>query len=221
TVDGIGAKIADKIIEYCTTGDMREHAELREKVPAGLLDVLKIPGLGPKSVRAMWQSLGVTDIPGLKRTIENGSILTVPRMGQKAVDRIKASIAIAEEGQQRLWLGRALPLAEAVVEHMLGVPGVKKAAFAGSLRRGRESVGDIDILVATADPTTASEAFRKMPGVQSIIAAGDTKSSIRISVEAASGRWKEKLKADQPAAGPSIQADLRVIPEGSWGAALL
>jgi DNA polymerase (family X) len=220
-VEGIGPKIADKIIEYCTTGDMREHAELREKVPAGLLEVLKIPGLGPKSVRALWQSLGVTDVAGLKRVIDDGTILTVPRMGQKLVERLKAAIAVAEEGQHRLWLGKALPLAEIIVERMLAVPGVVRAAYAGSLRRGRDSVGDLDILVAASDPAAVSEAFRSMECVQSVIAAGETKTSVRISVEAGLGRWKETRRAGEPPAGPLVQTDLRVVPESSWGAALV
>lgn len=234
-VEGIGAKIADKIIEYCQTGDMQEHADLRARVPAGLLQILQIPGLGPKSVRAIWQAKGVTDIAGLKRIIEDGSICEIPRMGAKLVERIKASIAIAEEGQQRLWLGKALPLAEKIVEYMLSVPGVTRAAYAGSLRRGRDSVGDLDILVSAQDPAAASDAFRTMPCVQSIIAAGETKSSVRIVVEEGLGRWRQRRAKDEvkeaakegksakekPAAGPTIQTDLRVIPEASWGAALL
>jgi DNA polymerase (family X) len=220
-VEGIGGRIADKIVEYCTTGDMQEHAELRKKVPAGLLDVLKIPGLGPKSVRALWQNLGVTDIVGLKRVIDDGSILTVPRMGQKLVERLKAAIAVNEEGQHRLWLGKALPLAEIIVEQMLAVPGVQKAAYAGSLRRGRENVGDLDILVATTDPGAVGKAFRSMACVQSVIAAGETRSSVRISVEAGLGRWKDKPREGEAPVGPAVQTDLRVVPAESWGAALV
>jgi DNA polymerase (family X) len=221
-VDGIGAKIADKILEYCKTGDIKEHAELRARVPQGLLEIVKIPGLGPKTARAIWQHKGITDIPGLKRIIDDGTICDVPRMGQKLVERIKAAMALAEEGQQRLWIGKALPLAEMIVERMLAVPGVKKAAWAGSLRRGRDTVGDLDILVAAMQPAEAGKAFRGMEGVQSVLAAGDTKSSVRISVEAGHGRWKSKRKeGEQPPAGPSVQADLRVISEASWGAALL
>jgi DNA polymerase (family X) len=221
-IEGIGPKIADKILEYCKTGDMQEHAELRARVPPGLLEIVKIPGLGPKTARAIWEHKGVTDMAGLRRIIEDGSICDVPRMGQKLVERMKAAIALVEQGQERLWLGKALPLAEMIVERLSKVPGVRKVAWAGSLRRGRETVGDLDILVATSEPRLASEAFRALDCVQSVIAAGESRSSVRISVEAGLGRWKQKRKEDGSApAGPTVQTDLRVVPESSWGAALL
>lgn len=221
-IEGIGPKIADKIIEFCTTGDMTEHAELRARVPAGLLKMITIPGLGPRTARAIWQTTGITDIPGLKRIIEDGTIRNVPRMGEKLVERIRSAIALVEQGEERLLIGKALPLAELLVEHLLKIRGVKKAAYAGSLRRGRETVGDLDILVAATDPKAVSDAFRAMPIVRSVLAAGESRASVRIAIDQAlSGRWKDKRKDSGSSGGATIQADLKVVPEASWGAALL
>jgi DNA polymerase (family 10) len=92
-IDGIGAKTADKIIEFVQTGRIAEHEELEKKVPAGLLAILGIPGLGPKTVKLMWDQLGIVDVAGLKKAIDDASILTLPRMGQKTIDNIKESMA--------------------------------------------------------------------------------------------------------------------------------
>jgi len=232
-LQGIGAKLADKIIEFCTTGSTAEHAELASRVPPGLLTLMQIPGLGPKTVRMLWTQANVTDVAGLERIIADGSILTLPRMGEKAVDKLKANIALAKEGQQRLWLGRAAPLAEHVVARLTSHPGVARAEPAGSLRRGKETVGDLDILVALkpgheADAAAIGELFRTTPGVVQVLAAGDSKSSVRISLIHDLGRWTPTQSptpsADTPEPvpqGPSIQVDLRVLPESSWGAALM
>lgn len=221
-LEGIGPKIADKIMEFAATGKMKEHGELREKVPAGLLQMMTIPGLGPKSVKAIWETLKVTDMAGLKKAIDDGSILTVPRMGAKAVEKIKLSIGLAEQGQQRLWIGVAMPIADRVIEHLKGKLGkkIKKIDFAGSLRRGKESIGDIDVLVATNEAAATSEAFRTMPGVVAILVGGDTKSSVRIATGVDLARW-DKEGQDQEKVGPSIQVDLKIVPEDSWGAALM
>lgn len=213
-IEGIGQKIADKIIEYVKTGKIKEHEELAARVPPGLLSMLGIPGLGPKTVRAVWQHTGVTDLAGLKRIIADGSILGVPRMGAKAVEKIKAAMALAEQGQERLWIGKAMPVAEAIVAALAALPGVKEAAYAGSLRRGRETVGDIDILVAAKEPGPVGEAFRALPGVRAVLAAGDLKSSVRYTT--GEGGWKH-----EEVGGSTIQVDLRVVPPASWGAALM
>lgn len=219
-IEGIGPRIADKIIEFCTTGAIAEHAELRAQVPAGLLGVLAVPGLGPKTVRLMWQERGVVDVDGLKRIIDDGSILTLPRMGAKSVEKIKASLAFAQTVQERLPLGLAMPAAEVFVERMKAVKGVERATFAGSLRRGKETIGDIDILVTTADPDAVVRAFTTMPEVYHVISAGESKASVRARVGHAQGKPApgENLAA---AGGPSIQVDLRVLPPASWGAALM
>ncbi len=214
-IEGIGPKIADKIVEYCSTGKIAEHEELRAQVPPGVSDFLRLQGLGPKTARAIWQTTGAASLDDLARVIADGSILQVPRLGAKAVEKIKASLEDCRKPQHdRPWIGRAMPLAESIVEAMLKVPGVQRAAFAGSLRRGRETVGDLDILVATTDPAGAAAAFRSMPQVESVLSAGDTRSSVMLGIAATFAR------RGGPSI-PSVQCDLKVVPLESWGAAMM
>ncbi len=222
-IEGIGPKIADKVMEFAATGQIKEHAELKAKVPAGLLEMMKIPGLGPKTVRAIWQTLDVTTLAGLKKAIEDGTVLKVPRMGEKAAQKIKQAMEFAAQGSARLWLGQAVPVAERIIAELNKALGkkVKKIGYAGSLRRGKDTIGDIDILIATPDAAAAMEAFTKMPGVVQVIAQGETKGSVRVSTDVDLTRWMSSEDAAKAETGPSVQADLRVIPETSWGAALM
>jgi len=213
-IPGIGQKVADKIVELHTTGRIREHDELAARVPRGLFDVLAVPGLGPKTVKAMWDRLGVESIDDLKRIIDDGSILTLERMGQRSVDKIAASLEFLQTSAERLPLGLALPVAERMVEHMRAHKSVTRAAYAGSLRRGRDTIGDIDILVSATDAAAAGEHFRSAPGVVAVLAAGESKSSVRVALDADLGRWGAEE-------GRAVQVDLRVVPEESWGAALM
>lgn len=219
-IEGIGPKLADKIIEFCATGRISEHAELLARVPAGLLPLLSVSGLGPKTLRMLWQQGGVVDRASLEAIITSGTILTLPRMGAKSVEKIKQSLAfMVAGGQQRLSIGHVLPIAEACVAALKKVPGVKAAAFAGSLRRGRETIGDIDILVTSDDHERVTEAFCTMPSVTGVLARGETRSSVRIAVPGSSGRWKSKGESEPPDAG--FQVDLKLIPAESWGAAMM
>lgn len=204
TIEGIGPKIADKIAEFARTGAIAEESKLLESIPRGLLDLLRIPGCGPKTVRAIWQTLAVTDLASLQRAIDDGSILTVPRMGEKTVANMKQAIAFAQQADTRTPIGRALPIAFRVVALLSRVPTVERAAFAGSLRRGRDTVGDLDFLVAAQSPALVREAFTTMPDVAEVLAAGESKVSVRL-------RDDSRL----------IQADLRIVPLMSWGAAML
>lgn len=213
-IPGVGPKMADKIVELHTTGMMKEHAELSERVPRGLFEVMTVPGLGPKTVKAMWESLGVTSIEALKRIIDDGSILTLPRMGEKAVEKIKASLLFMASSGERIQIGLALPLAEQLMEYMRQLGSIDAVAFAGSLRRGRDTVGDIDILVSTSDPAAAGEHFRSAPGVDAVLAAGESKSSVRMALDADGGRWGSDGRR-------GMQVDLRIVPNESWGAALM
>lgn len=205
-VDGIGAKSADKIIEFATTGNIAEHRQLAAQTPSGLLDVLRVPGLGPKTVRTLWQTLGVTDLDSLKKALDDGSILTVPRMGAKSVEKMRAALVFHESGGSRTPIGLALPIAESLVARLRELPGVERCEFAGSLRRGRDTIGDIDLIAGAraAHAPAIGEAFRAMPEVQEVLAAGETKSSVRLSIH-----------------GARIQCDLRVVDPSQFGAALL
>ncbi|NUQ68032.1 MAG: DNA polymerase/3'-5' exonuclease PolX [Phycisphaerales bacterium] len=223
-IPGIGAKIADKIIEFCTTGRMREHEELAARVPPGLLALMNVPNLGPKTLRTLWQEGGITDAASLEKAIADGSILTLPRMGAKSVEKIRQSLEFAKTSGERLWLGRAWALAAEIVDRMRAHQGVAKAEAAGSLRRGKETVGDLDVLVCLkkgANAAEVSEWFRASPGVTQVLAAGESKSSVRVALNHDTGRWKLEGKEGEAKAGPSIQVDLRVLPVESWGSGLM
>lgn len=204
SIDGIGAKTAKKIREYVETGRVHEHDELLAKVPAGLLEVLDVPGLGPKTVRLMWQEKGVESIADLKRILDDGSILELPRMGEKTVQNIRESLAFAAKSSERIRLGDALPIAERLVARLEKVKGVQRVAYAGSLRRGRETIGDLDILASAKDGAAVREAFTGMEGVEKVLASGEKKCSVRLQ-----------------AGKISVQADLRVVDDAAFGAALM
>ncbi|MEM7524949.1 MAG: helix-hairpin-helix domain-containing protein, partial [Pseudomonadota bacterium] len=216
-LDGIGAGTADRIVELATAGSIAEHDELLAKVPAGLLAVLEVPGLGPKTVKAMWDTIGVESVDDLRRVLDSGEILKVPRMGQKAADKIKESLAFLGEANKRHPVGLARPLAEALIDRITAVKGVERAAYAGSMRRGRETVGDIDILCVATDPAAAHESLKSAGGVRTVMAAGDTKTSVRMNLPDDVGRWKGFLGEEHA----TIQVDLRTVPAESWGAALM
>jgi len=213
-LDGIGKGTAGKLIELAQHGNMSEYDELRDQIPKGLMEVLEIPGLGPKTVKLMWDEKGVESIDDLLRIIEDGSILELPRMGQKTVDNIKESIEFMAQSGGRLHIGIAQGVADRFVEMMSAVKGVKRCAFAGSLRRGRETIGDIDILIATSDPDAAREAFTKAKGVMKVLSNGEKKSSIRVAIEDESSRWGAEDNT-------AVQVDLRIVDESAWGAALM
>ncbi len=200
-IDGIGEGTAGRILQFLETGRIKEHDDLLAKVPAGLLEVLEVPGLGPKTVRMLWEKAGVTSMDTLREKLEAGALDDLPRMGEKTIQNIRESIAFKGKSGRRMRLGEAMPLAEAIVSHLKAVKGARRVEYAGSLRRGRETVGDIDVLATTSDPAAMSEAFRGMPGVTKVLAAGETKSSVRLE--------------------PGVQVDLRVVDEGALGAALM
>lgn len=207
-LDGIGRGSAEKILEYLESGGVKEHRELMEEVPEGLFEILEVPGVGPKSARAMWQQLGITSLAELKDKLHSPELLEVPRMGQKTIENLEKAIAFAEKSSDRIPIGRALPVAREIVDVLRAVDGVERAEVAGSLRRGRETIGDLDFLVAAADPDTigqaAGDAFVAVDGVTEVLARGATKISVRIE--------RRRL---------AVQADLRIVPSGVWGAALM
>ncbi|XVJ57914.1 MAG: DNA polymerase/3'-5' exonuclease PolX [Tepidisphaera sp.] len=213
-VPGVGAKIADKVIEFRKSGTIAEFDEIIARVPAGLLDLLQLPGLGPKTVAVLWNQGGVTDLAGLKRIIDDGSILTLPRMGAKSVEKLKQSMTFSDTVGQRQNTGVITPLAERLAARVRALPGVRRCEYAGSLRRGRETVGDLDLLVEADDAASISAAFRSFPEVTAILSAGDRKSSVMVAAAGGAARWGSGQVAQ-------IQADLKVVPPGRFGAALM
>jgi DNA polymerase (family 10) len=228
-IEGIGPKIADKIIEFAATSSTAEFKDLNAKVPPGLLPLLEVPGLGPKTLRTLWTEGGIVDEATLRASIADGSILKLPRMGAKSVEKLRQSLDFARTVHARIRIGQALPIAERIVERMKAQTGVVRAAFAGSARRGRDTVGDLDILVSTSDAdfkdaalvAAISGLFRAMPEVRHVLASGDTRSSIQYALNSDDQRWGASDSENQDAnKGPVIQVDLRIVPESSFGAAL-
>jgi DNA polymerase (family 10) len=157
SIDGIGPGTAAKILEFLETGRVTEHGELLEQIPRGLLEVLQIPGLGPKTVKLLWEQAGVTDLVTLQMQLDRGEIEKLPRMGAKTVGNIKKALAFAAEASGRTLLGQALPLAEAIVERLTSVEGTTRVGYAGSVRRGAETAGSLHIVAATDNPDALRE----------------------------------------------------------------
>ncbi len=200
-LDGIGKAIAEKIDERFSTGKLNFWERLIAEVPESLVEVLAIPDIGPKLAKAMWQELGVTTVAEVKAAAQAGSIQTLPRMGAKSEARILAGIAALERWvSDRVHLGVAWPQAIRVLAALEILPQVLQSTYAGSLRRMRETIGDLDFLVATEDPAPIMAAFQSLPDVAEVIGAGETKSSVRF--------------------GNGLQADLRCLQPQHWGAAL-
>ena len=200
-IDGIGAGSADKILEFLDTGEISELAELTSQVPDGLVDLLDVPGLGPKTVRRLWQEVDVTSIEKLKLAIGDGTLESMPRMGAKTIANIADSLKFMETSGDRLGIGKALPIAEALITQLAEIPGVERIEYAGSLRRGRETIGDIDLLAVTMDPDALADSFTTLPEVAKILARGATKCSVRLQ--------------------RGVQVDLRMVSEDAFGAALM
>ena len=197
---GIGAHISAKIGELVDTGECREHARLVAEVPAGVVEMLRLEGLGPKTVEAIWKGLGVTDVSALEDACRSGRILDAPRVGPTRAKAILASIERHRARSGRMPLHRALEYAEAILARLRAVQGVQRAEAAGSLRRRKATVGDLDLLVAADVAAPVVAAFAVLPGISEVTSQGPTKASVRLRA--------------------GIQADLRVLPTGSFGAAL-
>ncbi|MBI1337402.1 MAG: DNA polymerase/3'-5' exonuclease PolX [Phycisphaera sp.] len=210
-IDGIGKGLAEKIAEFVTTGRIAEHDGLLDKVPKGLLPLFDIPGLGPKTIALLWHEAGVESVDDLKKKLDAHALDNLPGFGQKKIDNLRKNLAFAEQASQRVRLGQALPFAEALVNELRKLPGVKRADYAGSLRRGQETIGDIDVIAAASpdDAAAISKAFVELlPGAE-VIGQGETKTSVR-------------LPQDSSLPGvPGVQCDLRIIDPARFGAALM
>ena len=201
-VKGIGASTAKKIAEYLDTGTIGMLEDLRAKVPAGVVELTRVPGLGPKTAVLMHTKLGIDSIDALTAAMDDGRVAGLPGLGAKTVNNLRESLRrMGSKDTDRVPAADAIALAEEICARLRDRDDVEQVAYAGSLRRMRDTIGDVDILVASdADPVPIHEAFRGMDLVESVIAAGEKKSSV-ITVR-------------------GIQADLRVVEPIAWGAAL-
>jgi DNA polymerase (family 10) len=197
-IPGIGEGIAKKIVEIAETGDCQKHRKLMQEMPPGLLALLAIPHVGPKTLTKLHQELGITTLEGLEAAAKAHQLAGLPGFGAKAEENILKGIEQYRGYQGRIMLSRALPYAESIVHELQKLDAVERILIAGSLRRMRETIGDIDILVVSTRPGEVMDAFTRLEGVEDVIAKGDTKSSIVLK---------------------GINVDLRVVDSASFGAA--
>jgi DNA polymerase (family 10) len=180
-IPGVGKAIAEKIDELYTTGHLEFLEKLSMEVPPSLAELLEVPDLGPKKVALFWKELGITDLAGLEAAAQEGELQELPGMGEKSEAKILAGIESLSRRTKRTPLWKAWPAAEELLTKLRQIPGVEKAAAGGSLRRMRETVGDLDLLVAAEDSSPVMETFTNLPEVLQVIGSGKTKSSVEFN----------------------------------------
>lgn len=180
-VPGIGETIQSKIIQLVTTGRLSALEELREQMPPGLVALLRVPGLGPKKIKALHQALAITSLADLRRAAESGAIAGLKGFGAKTQQKILEGLAFVESSGDRILQSTALRLVTPIVEAVRQVPGVEQVEICGSLRRRVETIGDLDVLFAANDPTPVLDRFVALPEVAGVIAHGPTKASVRLA----------------------------------------
>ncbi len=180
-IPGVGKAIAEKIDELLKTGKLGFLEKLKKEVPEELASWLAVPGLGPKKIAMIWKELGITALADLEAAAKEGKLRDLPGMGAKSESAIIEGIASLSRRSGRIPLGRAYPLAQDIIKTLKKVKGVVDAAPAGSLRRMRSTVGDLDILVAAKDSSAVMEAFVNLPGINRVLGRGETKSSIEFT----------------------------------------
>jgi len=201
-VHGIGKAIADKLKEYGETGSVEYLRKLEEEVPPGLLEFMRIPGLGPRTAKDIYDALGITNLDDLEAALRDGRLRKVSRIKAKTEENIQKGLeALKGRGSgPRTLLPTAMATSDSIIGVLEGLSQVEKISSAGSVRRRCESIGDLDIVVASGDPEPVMDAFCEMGSVREVIARGETKSSIRTN--------------------DGIQVDLRVVEPQHYGAAL-
>ena len=180
-IPGVGKAIAEKIDELLTTGKLGFLEKLKEEIPPSLAELLPVPSLGPKKIAMIWKTLGITSLAELEAAAKEGKLRDLPGMGAKSETAILEGIASLGRRSARIPLGRAYPLALEIIEQLKKVKGVVDAQPAGSLRRMRPTIGDIDILVAAKDSKPVMEAVVSLPRVLRVLGKGDTKSSVEFT----------------------------------------
>jgi DNA polymerase (family 10) len=200
-IPGVGKDLAEKIGEYLETGRMKDVDAFQRLIPRGVVELMNVPGLGPKTARLLYDKAGVHDVDGLEALARAGKLRGLPGIQAKTEANILKGIAITRKGQERMPLGRALPLAEELRRALESLKEVKQLAVAGSIRRRKETVGDVDILVTSSKPEKVMEAFTALPQVALVLERGGTKASVRHR--------------------DGIQVDLRVVEPETFGAALV
>ncbi|MFI6001377.1 DNA polymerase/3'-5' exonuclease PolX [Streptomyces sp. NPDC051366] len=196
----VGRSIADKIVEYLSTGHVPDIEASRAAVPAGVRTLTAIPGLGPRKALVLYEELGISSVEQLEDAIREERLRDLKGFGEQTEQNILHGISVLRNADGRILLGAAMDIAEQIVAEMERIPGCVRCTYAGSLRRMRETIGDIDILVAADRSAPFMTALAELPSAAEVIAHGAKKTSIRT--------------------GAGLQVDLRVLPPASWGAGL-
>jgi len=202
-IPGIGEGTAGKIEEMLTAGTCTRYEDLKASLPKGIEELLAVPGMGPKTALIVAKTLNVHSLDDLERALVAHRLAPLPRMGEKLEEKLRHGIAIVRQGQARRPLGEALGITEALLAALRALPGVARAEVAGSLRRMRDTVGDLDFLVSPrhrGDGPAVMKAFVESPNVREVVARGETKASVRLRT--------------------GLDADLRVVEGAAFGAAL-
>jgi DNA polymerase (family 10) len=199
-IPGVGAGIADKIEELLTTGKIKEYEQLKKQTPVRLDELARVEGLGPKSVQKLYRELGIRNLKELEVAAKSGKIAALEGFGKKSEEKIVKGIGFAKSSGTRFVLGAVMPRVEELRAELARIDGVEKVIIAGSARRRKETIGDVDLLAISSKPESIMSKFVSMPDVVKVIANGDTKSSVKLQ--------------------PGINVDLRVVPKESYGAAL-
>lgn len=197
---GVGSSIAEKIEELIKTGQLQYYEELKQKAPVDFESLSGIEGLGPKKIKVLWEKLQIKNIDDLEKAAKEHKIAGLPHFKEKTEENLLKSIEFAKKSQGRFILGFTLPLVRSIEERLRKIPEVKKVVASGSVRRMKETVGDVDFLVITEDSSKVMDFFVSLPEVMQVIEKGKTKSAV-------------KLKT-------GMNADVRTLPEQSFGAAL-
>jgi DNA polymerase (family 10) len=199
-IPGIGEAIAGKINDLLTTGHIELHDRLRAEIPPGVVSLMSIPDVGPKTARLLWERLGLTSIEDVDRAARAGLLRQLPGLGAKSEANIIRGIEMLRRRTGRSLLGTVLPIAEGLLAGLRQCPAVIRADAAGSVRRRKPTIGDLDLLAASRDPVTVMEHFVGLPGIEQVQLRGDTKTSVVLE--------------------DGLQVDLRVLPPENYGALL-
>lgn len=197
---GIGESIAKKIDEYFRTGKIASYETLKKKYPVDVWEIAQIEGVGPKHIYQFWKELGVKSRKDLEVAVKERKIRDLPGFGKKSEEKIARGLELLGDSTGRHPIDEVLPMAKLLVKRLRGLKAVKRVSLAGSIRRKKPDIGDIDIVATSSDPEKVMDAFTAFPEVSAILEKGKTKSSVRLVI--------------------GIDADLRVVPDEVYGAAL-
>src|SRR5262245_29906145 len=206
-IPGVGETLREKITTLVQTGQLPFYDDLKKKFPPGILALLRVPGMGPKKAKVLWEELGVDDLDKLKQACEAGQVAELKGFGAKTQQKILEGLSFLSQGGQRVRIDQALALAQRLVDGLRQAPGIIRMELCGSLRRRKETINDIDILVSSANAGPIMAAFVKLPGVVQVTGQGDTKSSVVV----AEGVGQDRVQ---------MNADLRVVTDEQFPFAL-